>query len=80
MQTIRKRQRESVTVAPCPICGGGHDFDLQATIDERIGVMHMYTTRTVTKSCSLSCPEKGGAFVVDIPVVLTSGQSLVSIK
>ena len=80
MQTVRNRKRESVTVAPCPICGGEHDFDLQATIDEVIGIMHMYTTRTEMTSCSLSCPEKGSYFVVDVPVVLSSGQSLVSIK
>lgn len=80
MQTIRKRQRESITVTDCPHCGAAHQFDLQAIIDETIGVMHMFTSRTEVKSCAVSCPDKGASFVVDVPVVLTSGQTLVSVK
>ena len=80
MQTIRKRQCETVTVTGCPHCGKEHQFDLQAVIDETIGVMHMFTTWTETRSCAVSCPETGATFVVDVPVVLTSGQTLVSVK
>lgn len=80
MQTIRKRQSESITVTDCPHCGGEHQFDLQAIIDETIGVMHLMTMRTEIKSCSVLCPDKSASFVVDVPVVLSSGQTLVSVK
>jgi hypothetical protein len=80
MRTIRSRQTETVTVTDCPHCGASHQFDLQAVIDETIGVMHMMTIRTEVKTCAVTCPDKGQTLMVDVPVLLTSGQTLVSIK
>ena len=80
MQTIRRRQSETVTVTDCPHRGGTHAFNLQAVIEETLGVMHMMTTRIEIKSCAVTCPDKGKTLMVDVPVVLSSGQSLVSVK
>lgn len=80
MQTIRKSKRETITVSNCPHCGSEHQFDLQAIIDETIGVMHMMTVRKEIKPCAVSCPENGNIFMVDVPVILTSGQTLVSVR
>jgi RNase P subunit RPR2 len=80
MQTVRSRQTETVAVTDCPHCGSAHRFDLQAVIDEVIGVMHMVTTRTEIKTCAVTCPDKGQTLMVDVPVLLTSGQTLVSVK
>ena len=80
MQTIRSRKSESVTVTDCPHCGASHQFDLQAVIDETIGVMHMFRMRTEVMTCAVTCPEKGQTLMVDVPVLMTSGQSLVSIQ
>jgi hypothetical protein len=43
-------------------------------------VMHMMTSRTETLTCAVSCPTKGTQFLVDVPVTLWSGQTLVSIR
>jgi hypothetical protein len=55
-------------------------YDFQAVIDEVVGVMHMMTMKVETKSCAVACPEKGSSFVVDVPVTLVSGQTLVALK
>jgi hypothetical protein len=55
-------------------------YNFQAIIDEVVGVIHMMRMFSDTKSITVVCPENGGAFVVDVPVALYSGQSLVSLK
>jgi hypothetical protein len=80
MQTVRSSHPANVAVAKCPACGGQHAFDFQAVIDEVVGVMHLMTSRTETRSCAVSCPTKGTQFMVDVPVTLWSGQTLVNIR
>ena len=77
MQTIRRARLETVSVASCPVCSGEHSFDFQAVIEERIGVMHAFTIRRETRSCAVICPDKGKRFMVDVPVTLAAGQTLV---
>lgn len=55
-------------------------YDFQAVIDEVVGVMHMMTMKVETRSCAVACPAKGSSFVVDVPVTLVSGQTLVTLK
>lgn len=80
MQTQRVRRPANASVASCPICGGQHSFDFQTTIDEVVGVMYMMTSRVEIRTCAVVCPVKGTQFVVDVPVVLWSGQTLVAIQ
>ncbi|MGZ5452425.1 MAG: hypothetical protein ACXW5U_31710 [Thermoanaerobaculia bacterium] len=49
-------------------------------IDEIVDVMFMMTVRTETTACAVVCPTKGQEFMVDVPVTLYSGQSVVSIQ
>jgi hypothetical protein len=80
MHTVRKSLQTNVGMAKCPVCGGQHTFNFQAVIDEVVGVMHMTTSRVDTRSCSVTCPTKGTQFMVDVPVTLWSGQTLVNIR
>jgi uncharacterized ParB-like nuclease family protein len=77
-----ERGTMSVTLSEihCPICNGKHKYDFQALIDEVCGVMHMMTFKTETRACTVTCLAKGGSFVVDVPVSLSSGQTLVALK
>lgn len=80
MDTITRSQSESAVVKPCPICGGRHEYNLRATIEETVGVMHMMVSRIETRSCTVVCPEKKEPFLIEVPVSLWSGQSLKSLK
>ena len=80
MQTVRSSRPARVAVAKCPACRGQHSFDFQAVIDEVVGVMHMMTSRVETRSCAVTCPTKNTTIMVDVPVTLWSGQTLVDVK
>lgn len=80
MRTVRSKRAEHFSVAHCPMCSGKHIYDFQAVIDEVVDVMHMMTMKVETRPYSLACPEKAGSFVVDVPVTLVSGQTLVTLK
>lgn len=80
METVRTRRPQPVEVKKCPACGGGHSFNLTAVIDELVGGMFMMTMHTETVTCSVTCPVKGVTIVIDVPVTLTSGESLVGVR
>ncbi len=80
LRTERYVQTTSISVATCPICQEVHDYDFKVMIDQAVGVMHMMTSRVERRTCAVTCPSKGGAFVVEVPVTLWSGQELVGIR
>lgn len=80
METIRTSRQQLFKVDKCPACGGSHSYNLTTVIDESIGGMFMMTLRTETVACSLTCPAKGVPIVIDVPVTLVSGQSLVQVR
>ena len=80
METVRKNRAQTFKVSKCPACNGKHSFNLTAVIDELIGGIFMMTIRTETVACSLTCPVKGTTIVVDVPVTLMPGQSLVQVR
>lgn len=80
MQTVRSNKTETVSVTNCPLCGAPHQFVLQAVIDQFIGVAHMFTERTEVRTCAVTCPNEGLPLMVVVPVLLTSDETLVSIK
>lgn len=79
MRKQRVTQEASVSLAECPICNEVHYFNFSALIEEEIGVMHMMTSRVENRSCAVTCPTKGGNFMVDVPVTLWSGQKLIKV-
>lgn len=80
MQTIRVSRPEPFEIKKCPACGKKHSFNLTAIIEEVVGGIFMMTQRVETMTCSLTCPRKGITIVVDVPVTLVSGQSLVEVR
>lgn len=80
MRTVRKILSKTVPVAKCPLCGKEHSFDFQLIIEEVVDVVFMMTSRSESKSCAVICPNKQAEFVVDVPVTLWSGQSLLEVK
>lgn len=80
METVRTNRPQSFEISKCPACGGSHSFNLTAVIDESVGGMFLMTMRTEIMTCSLTCPVKGTTIVVDVPVTLVSGQSLVKVR
>jgi len=80
MHNIRSSRSASVVLTSCPACGQQHSFDFQAIIDEVVGVMHFMAIRTETRTCAVNCPNSGKLIMVDVPVTLYSGQTLVSVK
>jgi len=79
MRTVRKRYTKAVAVTSCPSCGNEHSFDFQLVMDEVTDVAFMMTSWVETSSCTVTCPKTGKDFVVDVPVTLWSGQTLVSV-
>lgn len=80
MEKVRTNRPQPFKVTNCPACGGDHSFNLTIIIDELVGGMFMMTMRTETITCSLTCPVKGTTIVIDVPVTLISGQSVVQVK
>ena len=80
MESVRTNRSQPFEVCKCPACGGSHSFDLTVVMDESVGGMFLMTMRTETMTCSLVCPVKGATIVVDVPVTLMSGQSLVEVR
>jgi len=80
METIRVKRQQPFKIKKCPACKKKHSFNLTAIIDEVVGGMFMMTTRVEIMTCSLTCPDKGTTIVVEVPVTLMSGQSLVEVQ
>lgn len=80
LRTERVRRTVSVSSTMCPICGGTHEFDFRALIEQVVGVMHMMTSHVESRTCWAQCPTNGGQFVVDVEVTLWSGQTLLQLS
>lgn len=80
MTIVRKTYTKTITVTSCPSCGKDHTFDFQLVMDEVTDVVFMMASWVEKRSCTVSCPTTGKSFVVDVPVTLWSGQTLVSVK
>jgi|GEM_PF-2614628 len=80
METIRCKRMKEVEVKKCPACRKKHKFNLSILIDEAVGGFFMMMTRVETIACSFTCPVKGTTIVVEVPVTLTSGQSLAEVQ
>lgn len=73
-------QTTNISVTKCPICQKLHDYDFKVMIAQAVGVMHMMTSWVEQRTCAVTCPSKGGTFMVEVPVTLWSGQELVGIR
>lgn len=80
MKTVRSNRPQPFEVSKCPACDGKHSFNLTVVIDSLVGGMFMMTMRNETMSCSLTCPVKGTTIIVEVPVTLVSGESLVQVR
>jgi hypothetical protein len=80
METVRNSYRKKIEIKKCPECGQAHMFDITTVIDELVGGMFLMTMHTENVTCSLICPTKNSPFAADIPITLSSGQSLVRVK
>ena len=80
MKTIRTRRDQPFEVTNCPACGAKHSFNLAVVIDSEVGGMFMMTMRVETMACSLTCPNKNATIMVDVPLTLISGESLISVR
>lgn len=80
METVRNKYRRSIEIKKCPVCGQAHVFEITTIIDEMVGGMFLMTMHTENVTCSLTCPTKNSPFAVDVPVTLSSGQSLVRVQ
>lgn len=79
VQSQRFTQTTSISLTQCPICNQVHNYDFNVLIQEIVGVMHMMTSRVESRTCAVTCPAKGGSFMVDVPVTLWSGQKLLKV-
>ena len=80
MRKVRSTQKQQALVRECPHCGASHQFDLTAVIDAIVDVMHMMSVREEVRSCSVICPVKNLPIIVDVPVTLYSGQTLINVQ
>lgn len=79
LRVERVRQAISVSNVACPACGATHTVDLEALIEQVVGVMHMMTSWTETHTCLAQCPTTGDDFAIDVDVTLWSGQTLLQV-
>ena len=80
MRTVRNAHSQTIADVQCPHCGQKHSFNFRVVIDAVVDVSFMMRFWVETTSCAVVCPTKGEEFMVDVPVTLYSGQSLVSVR
>ncbi|MBN2346742.1 MAG: hypothetical protein JXO51_10175 [Candidatus Aminicenantes bacterium] len=80
METIRRKKMQEVEVKKCPACKKKHKFNVAILTDEAVGGFFLMVTRIETISCSFTCPDTGTTIVVEVPVTLTSGQSIAGVQ
>lgn len=80
MEKVQRNRQQTIEITNCPACGGKHSFNLTVVIDEQVGGLFLMTMRTETRTCGLICPVKGTTIVVEVPVTLVSGQSLIQVR
>lgn len=80
MSKVQAHRRVTLDVKECPICGDSHAFDFSALVETQMDVMHFMVSRKETRACSVSCPTKGKHFVIDVPITLWSGETLLDMN